>query len=73
MRLAKVKPIPKAFAKVMDDGTDKTVDTALWLAWRMTLDDDFCQRVFRNNDLVSTSKDVLCVRDCVCLDYLHGR
>lgn len=52
MRLAKVKPIPKHFAKVLIDGTDKAVDSALWLIWRMTRDDDFCVRLVRNLDMV---------------------
>jgi hypothetical protein len=52
MRLAKVKPILKAFGKVMDDGTDKAIDTALWLSWRMTSDDDFCQRLSKSSDVV---------------------
>jgi hypothetical protein len=54
MRLAKVKSIPKHFAKVLMDGTDKTVETALWLIWRMTRDHDFCVRLVRNLDMVST-------------------
>jgi hypothetical protein len=54
MRLAQVKPILKAFSKVLEDGTDKTIDTTLWLTWRMTPDDEFCQRLFRNSDLVRT-------------------
>lgn len=53
VRLAKVKSIPKHFAKVLLDGTDKTIDTAVWLTWRMTRDDDFCLRLFRNLDMVS--------------------
>lgn len=54
MRLAQMKPILKAFSKVLEDGTVKTIDTALWLTWRMTPDADFCQRLFKNTDLVRT-------------------
>ena len=60
MRLAKVKSIPSHFAKVLMDGTDKTVDTALWLTWRMTRDDDFCLRLFRNLDMVGDGFFLFC-------------
>ena len=53
IRLAGIKPLLKAFSNALQLGTSKTIQTILWLAWRMTIDDDFCTRLFRNNDLVS--------------------
>jgi len=52
IRLARIKPLLKAFCNALQVGSAKTIDTALWLAWRMTIDDDFCARLFRNTELV---------------------
>jgi hypothetical protein len=53
IRLAGIKPLMKGFSNALQSGTAKTIETTLWLTWRMTFDDEFCTRLFRNKDLVS--------------------
>ena len=56
LRMAAVKPVLKAFCKVIDDGagTDKSIDTALWLTWRMTRDNKFCERLTQNSEMMNS-------------------